>query len=774
MGMGNSKWHLPPRILSEIRKEEGTVPQGWLPLIPNGSTPVNNVLSVEKTGSRWTYFIGLHPVFFHEEKDRRSFSMFTAQLVCQGVCKQVEIMRAFGVSKSSVGRAVEKYRKGGAKAFFRNRKGHNGSVLTDQVKADAQEMLNLGMGKHEVAEKLGIKYDTLRKAVSDGRLSEPSSGKTNTTSRTERINEDAKAQMGTACTRPNERVAAALGLLDEGAPTSFESCNDVSFGGVVCALPALIAAGLLSHIDECFKKFKGYYSNIHVLVLVAYMALCRIETVDQLQQYSPGEFGKLVGLDRIPEVRCLRNKLAELSKDDAPEKWAGLLSSDWMEQAPELAGALYVDGHVRVYHGKLTKLPKRFVSRERLCLRGTTDYWVNDALGQPYFVVDRPVDKGMLEALRTDIIPRLLKDVPGQPSKEELEEDPTRYRFVVIFDREGYSPVFFKEMWDKHRIACITYHKYPGDSWPTEWFVEKEVEMPAGEKLTMKLAEMGSWIGGKRSGIWVRETRKLCKNDHQTSLVSTAKSAISAQDAALIFSRWSQENFFGYMMKHFAIDLLSEYGTEDFPENLIVINPAWRRLDRARRSLNSKLTRRRAKYAGLDLHPEMDDEKMTEWKLQKAELVEDITHIEHDLAELKIQLSETPHYTEWKDMESDEKFKRLRSGKKRLVDTIKMIAYRAETAMVNIIREKLAKKDEARSLIRSLFKSDADILPNIEEGVITIRVHNMANPRFDRAIEHLLQNLNDAEFNYPGSTLRLRYRMASPRPSNQNPEKGVT
>ncbi len=760
--MGNSKWHHPPWILLEIRKEEGTVPQGWLPLIPNGSTAVNDVLSVEKTGKRWTYFFGLHPVFFHEEKDRQSFFMFTAQLVCQGICKQVEIIRAFGVSKSSVVRAVKKFERGGAKAFFPNRKGHSGLVLTDEVKANAQELLNLGMSKREVAEKLGVKYDTLRKAVSDGRLSEPSGKKTNATSKSERTGEDARAEMGTACTRPNERVMAAMGLLHEGAPTSFEPCCDVSFGGVVCALPALIAAGLLSHIDECFKKFKGYYSNLHVLVLVAYMALCRIETVDQLQQHAPGELGKLMGLDRIPEVRCLREKLTELSKDGAPEKWSGFLSRDWMEQNPELAGALYVDGHVRVYHGKLTKLPKRFVSRERLCLRGTTDYWVNDALGQPYFVIDRPVDKGMLEALRTDIVPRLLKDVPDQPSDEELEEDPGRHRFVIIFDREGYSPVFFKEMWAEHRIACITYHKHPRDTWAEDWFVKEEVEMPNGEKLTMKLAEMGSWIGDKKNGVWVRETRKLSKNGHQTSLISTARSASSTRDAALIFSRWSQENFFGYMMKHFAIDLLSEYGTEDFPENQRVINPAWRELDRTRRSLRSKLAHRGAKYAALDLHPEMTDEKMTQWKNKKAELVEEITQIEHNLVQLKEQIAEIPHYIDWKDMETDEKFERLRPGKKRLVDTIKMIAYRAETAMVNIIRERLAKKDDARALIRSLFQSEADILPNIDDGVITIRVHNMANSRSNRAIEHLLQNLNDAEFNYPGSSLRLAYCLASP------------
>src|SRR5271157_5371851 len=104
-------------------------------------------------------------------------------------------------------------------------------------------------------------------------------------------------------------------------------------------------------------------------------------------------------------------------------------------------------------------VPERYVSRQRLCLRGTTDYWVNDALGQPFFAVERPIDHGLLEALRSDIVPRLLKDVPGQPTAAELKADRYRARFVILFDREGYSPEFFKEMWQTHRIACITYHK---------------------------------------------------------------------------------------------------------------------------------------------------------------------------------------------------------------------------------------------------------------------------------------------------------------------------
>ncbi|HRI72196.1 MAG TPA: hypothetical protein PK156_48515 [Polyangium sp.] len=84
-----------------------------------------------------------------------------------------------------------------------------------------------------------------------------------------------------------------------------------------------------------------------------------------------------------------------------------------MAANPGASGVLYVDGHVRVYHGHQTKLPKHYVTRERLCLRATTDYWVNAMDGQPFFLVNKVVDPGLIDVLREDIIPRLVRDVPG-------------------------------------------------------------------------------------------------------------------------------------------------------------------------------------------------------------------------------------------------------------------------------------------------------------------------------------------------------------------------
>jgi hypothetical protein len=739
------------------------MPQALLPMIPEGASRINDLVSVVQENGCWTFFCGVQPVFRHPADDRRSFRMFTAQLVCQGACQQVDIVRAFGVSANSVKRSVKKYRAEDIAGFYGARRQRGATVLTAEVTAEAQRLLNAGRSRSEVAEELGVKRDTLRKAIQQGRLQEPprSAAWPLASDKSQRSGEDAAAEMGTACTRPGERALAAFGML-QGAPTRFEACRDVSYGGVLCALPSLIENGLLRHVEQCLPTLTGYYSTVHVLLLLAYLALCRIKTVERLQYEPPGELGKLLGLDRVPEVRCLRKKLTVLSRGDAAAEWAGLLSRDWMEATPELAGTLYADGHVRLYHGQQTKLPRRYVARQRLCLRGTTDYWVNDALGQPFFVVERPIDHGLLEVLRSDVVPRLLRDVPGQPSEEQLKEDPHRARFLLIFDREGYSPAFFREMWQTHRIACITYHKYPKDPWPETEFMETEVALPNGERVSLKLAERGTWIGDRREGLWVREIRKLTSGGHQTSLISSAYGQLARDDAARLFSRWSQENFFRYMMEHFAIDLLSEYGTEVIPEtNRPVVNPNWRELDRQSRALKGKLVQRQARFAALTLHPESDENEVAEWEKRKAKLLEEIQQLEHELDQVKQRLKETPKHVAWEELPEEQKFARLAPSRKRLLDTVKMIAYRTETAMAAIVREEMAREDDARALLRDLFRSEADLLPDVAQGVLEIRVHPMANPRSNRAILHLLAHLNDASFTYPGTNLKLLYTMPS-------------
>ena len=141
------------------------MPQRILPMLPAGSMVITDTLSVVNEGERWTYFQGSFPVFTHAADDHRTFQMFAGQLAANGHCKLVDIERAFGVSSISVKRMVKRYREGGCKAFYAKRRGRGASVLTEEVLAPLQELLDAGVAYGEAAEKLGVKSETVRKGI---------------------------------------------------------------------------------------------------------------------------------------------------------------------------------------------------------------------------------------------------------------------------------------------------------------------------------------------------------------------------------------------------------------------------------------------------------------------------------------------------------------------------------------------------------------------------------------------------------------------------------
>lgn len=510
--------------------------------------------------------------------------------------------------------------------------------------------------------------------------------------------------MGMGCVRVEERVLAAFGGLVE-APTRFEAGRDVSGGGVLWALPALLANGLLHRRAECFALAKGFYGVVHVLLLMGFLALARVKSLERLRFEAPGEWGHLLGLDRIPEVHTLRAKLGQMAQGPQVETWSASLSQQWMEQAPELAGRLYLDGHVRVYHGHQTPLPKRYVAREKLCLRGTTDYWINDREGRPFFVVNTAANPGLIAVLRQEIIPRLKQEVPHQPTEEELQAQPYRCRFVMIFDREGYSPELLAELW-KQRIAAQTYRKGALQDWPEAEFVEYEVVLPQGEKQSMKLAERGVWLGQK---LWVREIRLWGGEGHQTAVISTDFQSNLVQIARQMFSRWAQENWFKYMIEHFGLESLVTYQLEPVSETTRVVNPAARALGSQIKSRAAQLSRRRAEYGAGELAGPLEVQAAEAYQSRQTQLRQTIAALEKEVATLKQQRKALPSHLTLGELPPAERFQQFSRAKKHLVDTIKMVAYRAETALAMSLRQHMVRTDDARALLREIFVTAADL-----------------------------------------------------------------
>ena len=571
---------------------------------------------------------------------------------------------------------------------------------------------------------------------------------------------DDQTGMGKACTHTIERVLAAT--VGATATVSFSKQVDVHCAGILFSLPALLSNGLLKHSQE-FKPDDGYYSVESIFISLAFLALLRAKTLAQSETIPCGELGRAIGLDRIPEVKTLRKRIERFCNCTDVKQWSLTLSKEWMEQHPELAGILYVDGHVNLYYGSSTQMPKRYVSRLRLCMSGSTDYWINDNTGQPFFVVNEVIAGGLIDKIKEEIIPRLNIDVPGQPPQETLEQNPLLCRYMLVFDREGYSPEFFYDLWQE-RVAVCTYSKNVKDKWPEEEFTPYEEILPEGEKVKVTLAERGILLksaDGKKQ-IWCREIRKRSGSGHQTSILTTNYTLKIVMVGVFMFARWSQENFFKYMMEHFDIDGLVSYLKEIISDTKQLINPIYRKLQSELKKLHGNITRRKAEFATLTLkEQDIEENKMKKYLVKKAEILEEIEQLENKILLVKVQKKNTERKITFAQLPENEKFSNAINVRKHFMDTIKIIAYRSETAMYNIIKKQMGHPDEARQLIRQIYLSDADIKPDYKNKKLIVSLHKLNHWRDDKVIETLCNELNETETNFPGTDLVINYKMVS-------------
>ena len=738
-----------------------------LPLIPNSAIDLGNCFSVFFTEAEVTWFHGLDRIGHHRRDDQDQYRLEIARMCATCGVRQSVMSRATGLHPNTVMAYVSRFLEHGSAAFFTPSRVRGGGVLTPKRLAECQKYLDDGKSRSEAARLAGIRKNTLDKAIRDGRLKLPASGAPRASGSlpdARRLaSRAAAAGMGMGCTDVGLRLAASFGRLC-GAPSVFLCARALADGGVLCAVPALVANGLYKHRADLPRPDEGrsfYYDLTHVMTLLAFMSLLRIKTVEALRREAPEEKGALLGLDRIPEAKCLRERLASLSADKAAvEAWSRSMSRMWMSSSPDMTGMLYVDGHVRAYYGEKAVLPRRFFSRMRLCLRGITDYWVNDMGGRPFFYVERQTTEGLLAVLREELVPRLLEDIPRQGDAEAGGG----IRFTLVFDREGYSPVFFHEMWTRHRVACLTYRKRVDDTWPAEEFTPHAVRLANGAEERMMLAERRIVLKcGRREdapSLEAREIRRLTDSGHQTSIVTTNMELSVADTASGMFARWCQENFFHYMEEQFALDALAGSTTTDFPCGKTMVNPARKEADRLCRVSQGKLDRKKAEYATVDLAAAERSQKQQEERVQrKAKLAEEVRNLEQDVAKAKERRKGIPKRIAYDKLPESERFKGLEPTRKTLLDTVRMVAYRAETAMASTAKEFLSAPDTVRSWIRALMLSPADIVPDEKEKTLEVRVYPLGEERMNRMTAKLMETLNETLTPFPGTDYVLRYTL---------------
>ena len=337
------------------------MPQLQLPFFAYGVTEITVNLAFGREDDRITYYHGTLPTFSHDKNDLATFRMITSQFVFLGHVSQAQIARAFGIALVTVKRSAKLYREYGPQGFYKDRKTRGAAVLIEAVLLQVQQRLDTGITVKDISAELDLKQNTLEKAVREGRLHVfKKDTETQISSKSKRTELDAVTPMGVATHNVIGRLAASIGGYGTTAP-HFEAALDVPHGGVLCALPALLAMGLLEGTDTFFTLPPGYYAADSLLILLSFMTLNRMQTIEKLRDDAPGEWGKLLGLDRAPEVRTLRKKVQIMSQTGKLEEWSASLSQRWMGQADAMdpsassANVLCIDGHVRVYHGEQTQ-----------------------------------------------------------------------------------------------------------------------------------------------------------------------------------------------------------------------------------------------------------------------------------------------------------------------------------------------------------------------------------------------------------------------------------
>lgn len=714
-----------------------------LPAQPAGAEEINAVVAVVRQRGQMAYFASGVPVFVHAEQDRVGRRIAAVQLMELGLARQQEISRGLDVDRTTLYRQQRKLKAQGILGVVDGKRGPQGPHrFTPDKRQRVERWLQQGVSIREAARRAGVTEGTIRHALRRGELP-GAEGVPPRTARGpwERSERDARAAGGIAVHRHAERALARIGQLAEAAPR-FVAAEAVRYGGALLALPALLTLGLLDAGEQAYGALKhGFYGLRATLLLLAFMALLRVRTPEQLQAQPPGELGMLLGLDRAPEVKTLRRKLWELAAHRQATTFSQRLAERWVRDNADAVGILYVDGHVRPYHGVAHTLPEAYVTRRRLCMPATTDIWVSQRDAQPLFVVTAPANDNLISMLRREILPEVRRLVGDR-------------QVTMVFDREGWSPKFFREL-HTQRFEVLTYRKGPYAAWPVEAFrtVTGKID---GRTVTYVLAERAVEVLKEFS---MREVRRLCANGHQTAILTTRQDLATEVIAYRMFERWSQENFFRYMRPHFALDALVTYAVELADPERTVPNPQRKALAKVLAQHRMTLKELEQEYGRKALaNPEGRRRTMRGFKIAQAALSRRIRAHQAQCRRVKARLARLSKRVPVKAIVDEAEIVKLAPEAKHLTDTIKMLAYRAETALVHYLAPHYARtEDEGRMLIREMLLASADIIPQPEAQRLLVRVHSLANPRSNAGLAKLCETLNGLELPYPGTSLTLVY-----------------
>ncbi len=731
------------------------------------------------------------PTFRFRRDDIVNARLAAVQLYELGYAAAAELEAVAGCNKRTLFRARQDWLKGGAAALVPGKRGRKGPLMGRETEQAICRLYDAGMIVSDIAVRLAMHPETVRTAVRrTGRpgqrerdrqrqlLSSSAPGaeveeqaRTDTTA--EPLSESPPRQAAAVpappaaadepCSAPAvpaepptldrdpddrviDRFLACRGELLDAAPL-FADRVGLPRLGVLLTVPLIVQSGVLQAARQVYGDIgPAFYGLRTSLMALLFMALLRIRNPESLKLHNPAELGWLLGLDRAPEMKTLRRKLMHLGDEVEPtDTLLRELVQRRVDARQQALGFLYVDGHVRVYNGS-AELPKAHVARMRISMPATQEVWVGDAEGAPLFFVTQQAHGQLVSEL-----PGVLAEV-----RELLGDD---RRVTVVFDRGGWSPDLFARM-DAAGFDVLTYRKGKTAPVAAELFERFAVPDSRGREH-YELADTEVVVGTRKLKMRQVTRRKHGRRsgEHQTHIVTTRRDLPAVQVAYRMFERWRQENFFKYMRYEYAIDALVQYGTEPADPDRTVPNPAFKAADKALKGARAKLRKLQAEY-GDALNNNQESKRRTVRGLKIAtgtRIGKPLRAAEAKVDELAAARGALPRRVRIGEVR-DEVVK-LAASRKRLSDGLKMLAYQVETDLVTLLTPHYRRAgDDGRRLLTAALQSRGDL--EVCDGELRVTLASQSSPHRTRAVAALCDVLDATETRFPGTDLRLRYRVA--------------
>jgi transposase len=757
-----------------------------LPLpAPSNTVVINARCSLRIEADRRVIVVAGLPVHHYCAQDAVAEAYATVFLVESGFAQQTEVARAFARSARTVRRYQRRYARGGMAALGREAGWRRGRRRISGKRLHCIEMLkSQGISNRAIAHRLGVSEKAIRKLVGPSRPSDiaqlaftanttatatrpatagaPSATSTGdhadrTSSPAEdrpaagdliaaSADDDEPVPMSLDCDpsdRTFDRQLAHLGLLDDAAPLFRDGCL-VPGAGALLALPCLVESGLFRISRKLYGEIgPAFYGLRTTLLTLLFMAVLRIKRPEHLKERDPAAFGRLLGLDRAPEVKTLRRRLTRLAAHHCAEQLGAELARLRVDQRGHLMGVLYIDGHVRAYHGHRAITSKAYVPRRHLAMPASTDYWINDRSGDPLLVITGEVDAALTKAL-----PRLLREVRDLVGER---------RVTIVFDRGGWSPRLFATM-IKDGFDLLTYRKGRCRLINARRFIRRRAELD-GHWVDYLLHDQP--VGFLKGKLRLRQVTRLCDDGHQTQVITSRWDLRDIEVAYRMFERWRQENFFKYMREEFLLDALIDYQIEPEDPTRTVPNPKRRALDKAIRAARNDLAKLEREYgAAAADNTERRRPTMRGFKIAHRRLGKQLRTARARVAQLFEQRRDVPKRIEVRDLNESTVVK-LATERKHLTDIIKMVAYQAESDLLALLRPHYARVDqEGRTLLHELFAAAGDI--RVTDRELHLTLAPLSSPHRTRAAQALCEMLDQTETIFPGSRLRMRFAVRPP------------